>query len=150
MAHYSVAILHLSWHTPWLLSSLLCHWCCYDFAVSTSLLTQGDRMQNSQLNKDKDQAQHSFHKTSAHSTEHGSHRQCPSLLFWVEAQWESKKPRRLPPRRPASQSLQLCKVGCSVVGERPTSPPSRAGFCVEARIRVSSSEWKKRSKWTLS
>ena len=103
-------------------SSYCCHCCCCDFAVSASLLTQGDRRKCSQRSKDQDQAQHSFHKTPAHPTQHSSHRQCPLLLSRVEAHWESGRPQwqqpRCWPRRPASQSLQLCKVEWSVVWER--------------------------------
>lgn len=86
---------YLSWHTPHmgnytiyvLVSNLLCHWSA---VILLSARASGHREVGCRTHRWKkrkgdltapDQPQYSFHKISAHPTEHGSNRWHESLLF---------------------------------------------------------------------
>lgn len=139
MVHCSVLILHQSWHTPRmgtytmcvLVSGLLCHWRCYDCQEH---IPPNRERQDAGLAAEKkrkghltapDQAQYSFHKTSAHSSEHNSNSQCPSLLFTHKKKallsggpLGKEEVKVAPPGGWfASKSLQLCSLVFSCVRE---------------------------------
>lgn len=143
-------------------------YCVTDAAMtveSTYPLTEGDRMQDSQLRKrGRDTWQPHYFKLIISSTKPQLTPQSMTVIvsahhcssptrkkhFSVEAHWGRRKSKWHPQEAGLQASLSNFAVWCSVVWEKPASHSGRAKFCIEARTCASSLEWRRMNKWTFS